>query len=120
MSLAVEQDSSLMQDRLASLENFRAMSSLNEVSGIPKLIEKDARSSAPVVGFGVSLNITVSGDLCVTLKRSERRLRQWRHFLMILELFATFDRNFLAARLSEKIEIRVKRTLYAGFHCAAR
>ena len=40
MSLAMEQNSLFIQDRLASRENLRTMASLNEVSGIPKLIEE--------------------------------------------------------------------------------
>ena len=41
VSLAIEQNSSLIQYRLVSRENFRARASFNEVNGIPKLIEKD-------------------------------------------------------------------------------
>ena len=44
--LAVEQDSSLIKQGLASRENFRAMISLNELSGISMLIEDFSGKSA--------------------------------------------------------------------------
>ena len=43
-------------------------------------------------------------QITVTLQRLERRLSQRQYFLTILELLSTFDRDFVAAWLSEKIE----------------
>ena len=42
--LAVAQDSSLIQVRLASRKKFRAMASFNKVTGIPNLVEEDSES----------------------------------------------------------------------------
>ena len=55
-------------------------------------------------------------QVSVTLKRPERRLRQRRHTLTILELFATLNRDFIAVWLSEKIVMGVKATTYARIH----
>ena len=49
---AVVQISSLIQNRLAFRKNLRAISSLKELSGIPKLIEEDSGSSVPALSSG--------------------------------------------------------------------
>ena len=45
MSLAMEQDSSSTQDKMASRKNFRSMSNLIEANGIPKSIKEDSSRS---------------------------------------------------------------------------
>ena len=49
VSQAVEQDFLLIQVRLASRENFRAISGLKEESCIPKSVKEDRGISAPVL-----------------------------------------------------------------------
>ena len=44
-SLAVKQNSSLTQNRLASRKNFRTMPNLTDASGIPNSVDKDSGSS---------------------------------------------------------------------------
>ena len=46
MSLSMEQDSSLIQVRLASRKKFSLVLSLKEISGIPNLVKEDSESSA--------------------------------------------------------------------------
>ena len=56
MSLAVEQNFSLIQDMLMSRENFCVMTSWNGVSGIPKsLIEKDSERITPALASSSAL-----------------------------------------------------------------
>ena len=86
---------------------------MNEVSGIPNLIEKDSGGSAPVLAESSILQLPIMSQspgtqVSVTLKHPEKRLRQRRHSLTTLELFTTLDRVFIVARLSEKIDIRMK------------
>ena len=93
----MEQDFLLIQDRLASRSNFLAMATLNELSGIPKSIEENSGRRAPLLtslsGLQFSGTFQCPGiEINVKLNRSERKLRQ----LTILELFAMFDRDFIA------------------------
>ena len=113
VSQAEGQVSSLIQDRLASRDNLRVIASLNDVSCFPTLIEEDSGCSAPALASMSAFQFPgmsqCSGaQVSVTLKRPERSMRQRRYSLTILELFATFDRDFIAACLSEKVETRVK------------
>ena len=93
VSLAVEQDSSLTQDRLASRKNFRSMSNLTEESWIPNSIEEDCGRRAPALSSSAALQFprmllwpgTQTRESLV--KRPERKSRQRRHSLTILELF---------------------------------
>ena len=106
---AVEQNVSLNRNRLESRKNLCTMASLTDVSGIPKSIEEDSESSAPALASSaVSRNITMcpGTQISMTQKRPEKRTKQRRHSLMILELFTMFDKDFMAARLSVKIENR--------------
>ena len=81
------------QDRLASRNNFRAISSLTETSGIPNSIEEDSGRSAAALASSSALHFpgmllcpeTPTSEI---LKRPEIRARQRRHSLTILELFA--------------------------------
>ena len=91
VSLAVEQDSSLIQDRLASRKNFLVMASLNEVNGIPKCIEEDPGRNAPAQASSSALQFPgmsqcPGNQISVSLNRPERKSRQRRHSLTILEL----------------------------------
>ena len=43
----MEQDYSLIQDRLESRVSFRVVASLNEVNGVPMLTKEDSGSCAP-------------------------------------------------------------------------
>ena len=78
MSLMMEQDSSLIQDRLASRENFQAMASLNEVSAILKReIEENSRRSAPTLASPSALQFPGMSQypgtqINVTLKHPEK------------------------------------------------
>ena len=101
VSLAVEHDSSLIQDRLASRKNFRVMASLNEVNGFPKLIEEDSGISAPdlassLVPQFLRIYNVLGIQVSVTPRHLKRRLRQRRYSLTTLELFTTCDRGFIA------------------------
>ena len=51
LSLAVKQDSSLIQDRLASRKNFRATANLTEAWVTPNSFEEVSESSAPALDF---------------------------------------------------------------------
>ena len=102
VSLAVEQDFSLTQGRLASRKNFRSMSNLTEANGIPNSIEEDFGRNAPdqVSSSGLQfpeMLLCPGTHFSETLeKRLERR--------SILELFTKYDRDLIVARLSEKTE----------------
>ena len=63
VSLAVQQDSSLNQDRLASRKNFRTIVNLKEASGISRQLRKECTISGELVGSTVSQNVTVPGYL---------------------------------------------------------
>ena len=78
VSLAVELSFSLIQHRLASRENFRAMANFKELSGIPQFIEKDSGRSAPAPASLSALlfpEMSQCPRISVTLIRSESRLR---------------------------------------------
>ena len=50
VNLEGEQNSSLIQDRLTSRKNFRAMANLNELNGILKsVIEKNSERNSPAL-----------------------------------------------------------------------
>ena len=55
VSLAVEQNSSLTQDRLASRKHFCARANLTEASGTPNSIEEDSGRSSPALACPSSL-----------------------------------------------------------------
>ena len=95
MSLAVEQDYSLIKVKLVPRENFRALASLNEVKAFPSRLKRIMEECPET-------------QISVTLNHPERTLRHRRQSLTILELFATFDRYFITAWLSEMIEMRLK------------
>ena len=57
-NLAMEQDSSLIQDRLASRENFRVVASLTYVSVIRKSTEGISERSAPALASSFALQFT--------------------------------------------------------------
>ena len=125
VSLAVDQDCSVIHNRLASRENFLAMANLNEVSCILKSIEENSGRSASALASSSVLQFPGMSQcpgtqISETLNRPEGRLRQRWHSLMILELFATIYRDFIAAWLSENMEIRMKWIPFAKIHCAAR
>ena len=79
VSLVLEQDFSLIQDRLPSRENFLAMTTLNDVSGILKsLIEKDSGKSIPALARSSALQCPGMSQcpgtqISVTLNRPEKR-----------------------------------------------
>ena len=111
VGLAVNQE--LIQDRFSARGNFLAMSGLHEVTGILKSIEKNYERSAPSLASSSALHFRrmlqcPRTQISVTLNRPERRWRQRRHSVMNLTFFATFDRDFIAALISEKIEMRVR------------
>ena len=114
VSIAVEQDYSLTQDRLASRKNFHSISKLTEASGIPSSIEENSGKSAP--GMAGSSALQFPGTLLfpgthtsdTLVKHPERISKQRRHSLRILELFRNPNTEFIAALLSEKTETLVK------------
>ena len=73
VSLAVERNSLLTQDRLASRKNFLAIADLNELSGIRNSIEDDSERSVSALQFPRMLLCPVT-QTCETLKCLERRL----------------------------------------------
>ena len=106
VSLEVEEDWSLIQDRLASQEKFLALPILKEVSNISKSTEEDFERTAPALSssFGLqfpSMSQCIWPQIIVTLNRLERRLKQPRHFLMILELFTRLGNTYLECHTEE-------------------
>ena len=55
VSLAMEQNSSLAQDKLASRKNYRVMVKLTKAIGIPNLIEEDFEKSAAAMAISYAL-----------------------------------------------------------------
>ena len=73
----------MIQDRLTSL---------NELSGIPKLIEEYSVRSAPELASSSALQFSGMSQcpgtqISVTVNRPKRRIRQQRHSLATLKLF---------------------------------
>ena len=99
----MKEDFPLIQDRLASRENFRVMANLIGVSGIPNLIEEDPGRSAAVLASSSGLQFPGMSQcpgtqISVTLNRLEGKSRQRLHSVTILELFAQSFNELAAER----------------------